>query len=95
MNFTILQLERNNNDGVVVAHWQVTKTSGDNVASAFGAVNFLPDATSEGFIPYVDLTEDIVIGWVQDTLDPTKLEAVLDSDLAEQVAPTIIKGTPW
>ena len=95
MNFTILELERNTDDGVVVAHWQVNKASGDFTASSYGTVSFTPDATADGFIDYINLTEADVIGWVQEKLDTESLEATLDADLAEQASPTILVGKPW
>jgi len=95
MNFTISTLERNTDDGVVVAHWQVSKASGDNTATSYGTCSFTPDSSAEGYVAYADLTEANVISWVQEALDTESLEASLNADLAEQAAPTIITGTPW
>jgi len=95
MNFTISTLERNTDDGVLVAHWQVSKASGDNTAYSYGTCSFTPDSTAEGYIAYADLTEANVISWVQGALDTTALEASLDADLAEQASPTILEGKPW
>jgi hypothetical protein len=95
MNFNISTLERNTDDGVVVAHWQVNKASGENVASSYGTVSFTPDSSTEGYVAYADLTEATVIGWVQAAIDTEALEATLDADLAEQATPSIITGTPW
>ena len=95
MNFTISTLERNTDGGVIVAHWQVNKASGENVASSYGTVSFTPDASAEGYVAYDSLTEEAVIGWVQGAIDTVALEASLDADLAEQASPTTIVGTPW
>jgi|TARA_R100000479_G_scaffold175192_3_gene125609 hypothetical protein len=95
MNFNIETLERNTDDGVVVAHWRVNKAQGENVASAYGTVSFTPDPSAEGYVPYADLTQATVIGWVQAAIDTDALEASLDADLAEQASPSIITGTPW
>ena len=95
MNFTISALERNTDDGVVVAHWRVSKTLGDNIATSYGTVNFTPDSSIKGYTAYDSLTEESVIKWVQASLDIELLEASLDADLAEQASPSIIKGTPW
>ncbi len=95
MNFNISTLERNTDDGVVIAHWQVSKASGENTASSYGTCSFTPDSTAEGYVAYADLTEATVIGWVQEALDTTELEAALDADLAEQAAPSITAGVPW
>jgi hypothetical protein len=95
MNFNISTLERNSDDGVVVAHWRVNKAQGENVASSYGTVSFTPDPSAEGYVAYADLTEETVIGWVQEAIDTEALEASLDADLAEQASPSIITGTPW
>ena len=95
MNFTISTLESNTDGCVTVAHWQVSKTSGDNVATSYGTVGFTPDSSADGYTAYDSLTEESVIAWVQASLDTETLEASLDADLAEQASPTTIVGTPW
>ena len=95
MNFTISTLESNTDGGVIVAHWQVNKASGENVATSYGTVGFTPDASADGYVAYDSLTEDAVIAWVQASLDTTALEASLDADLAEQASPSVVVGTPW
>ena len=81
--------------GVIVAHWRVSKTSGDFTASSYGTVGFTPDSDAEGYVAYADLTEADVIAWVQAELDTEALEATLDADLAEQASPSVTVGVPW
>lgn len=95
MNFTISTLESNKDGGVIVAHWRVSKTSGDNTATSYGTVGFTPDSSANGYVAYDSLTENTVIGWVQGALDTEALEASLDADLAEQASPSVTVGTPW
>ena len=95
MNFSISTLESNTDGGVIVAHWQVNKASGENVATSYGTVSFTPDADAEGYTAYDSLTEATVVQWVQDALDTESLEASLDADLAEQASPSITVGKPW
>lgn len=95
MNFSISTLESNTDGGVIVAHWQVNKASGENVATSYGTVSFTPDASAEGYVAYDSLTEDAVVAWVQESLDTEALEASLDADLAEQASPSVTVGTPW
>lgn len=95
MNFSISTLESNTDGGVIVAHWRVNKASGENVATSYGTVGFTPDASAEGYVAYDSLTEETVIGWVQEAIDTEELEASLDADLAEQASPSVIVGTPW
>ena len=95
MNFTITQLDRNTDGGVIQAHWTVTKTIGENTASRYGSTTFNPDSTAEGYIAYDSLNESIVINWVQEAEDTTKLENNINRDLDELTSPSILTGKPW
>jgi hypothetical protein len=96
MIFTIANLERNtNDDGVIVAHWRLSKSVDEYTASSYGTCSFTPDSTADGFIPFADLTESTVIGWLQEALDTDALEERLVADLAEQTSPSVLTGVPW
>lgn len=98
--WTIANLERNaSNDGVVVAHWRVTSTETVEeetyTASSYGTVSFAPDPDAEGFVPFDQLTEATVIGWVQADMDVEAVEANLATQIEEAKAPAVVAGTPW
>ena len=88
-----------NDGGVIVAHWRVTEseTVGDDTfsASAYGTQSFTPDASSPDFVPYADLTEATVLGWVWDSMDKDAVEASLTANIDEQKNPTTEDGVPW
>ena len=90
----IVNLERTQDGGVVVAHWTATKTAEDFTANTYGTKSFTPDPESEGFTAFEDLTEDAVVGWFSDE-EVAQIESVLGADLAAQAAPQVISGTPW
>jgi hypothetical protein len=49
-------------------------------------------------IPYADLTEEIVVGWVKDHFGAEKvaeIEAALQAQIDQQHAPTTAPGVPW
>jgi len=54
---------------------------------------------NEPFIPYAQLTQDVVIGWVQEDMTPTGVaatEAALDTGIANQVNPPVVSPPlPW
>ena len=56
-------------DYVVIAMWTLTGVDGAVTASIQGNSTFNSQAEPQ-FIPYDQLTEDIVIGWVQTGLGP-------------------------
>jgi len=96
VTWTISTLERNTSDnGVVVAHWRCSKTEGDHTASSYGTCGFTPDVEKVDFVAFDALTEEAVIGWVQESMDVEALVAGLDAQLAEMAAPVSVAGTPW
>lgn len=97
-NWTIAQLERQTDTGgVIVAHWRVTAQDGEYTASAYGSASFTPDPTAAGFVPYDQLAEDDVLGWVwgQDDFDKDAMEVNLAQQIEEQKAPKTKTGVPW
>jgi len=76
-------LQPSDMDGAVVtAHWRVTaeETTGEGdvvtyTASAYGTCGFNPDPSAEGYVPYADLTQETVLGWVYDSVDKDATEA--------------------
>ena len=94
--WTIANLERNTADGgVVVAHWRVTAEDGDYTASAYGTCGFQPDASAPDFIPYADLTEADVLGWVWQSVDKDATETALAAKIEADKNPTSTTGLPW
>jgi len=91
-------LERHTADGFVyTAHWRCTATDGDYSASSYGTAGFTPAPESEDFVPYNDLTEATVLGWVWDQADGWKddVEAALQAKIDAQKNPTTGAGVPW
>jgi hypothetical protein len=90
----IVNLERTQDGGVVVAHWTATKTAEDLTANTYGTKSFTPDPDAVGFTAFEDLTEEVVVGWFNEE-EVAQIESVLDADLAAQAQPQVISGTPW
>ena len=97
--WSITKLDRITADGYVyTAHFQISTEDSPYRTSASGSVNLEKPDT---LIPYSDLTEEIVLGWVKTVLDATEtnttgnIEAALADKLAEAKAPTRASGVPW
>jgi len=95
--WAIANLERETADGFVyTAHYTVNATDGEAYsAGAYGSIGL---DRPEELIPFDDLTEEIVIGWVKEKLGEEKVEQVenaLQSQIDEKRAPTKASGTPW
>ena len=98
--WTIANLERNVADGgVTVAHWRVTEseTVGDDTftASAYGTCGFTPDADADDFVVYDSLTEEVVMGWVWESVNQEDTEAALTANIEGQKNPVSANGMPW
>lgn len=96
VTWTIAQLDRETSDGFVfTAHYRINADNGTYTAGAYGSLGFeRPDT----LIPFSELTEEMVVGWVKDALTEEKvdeIEAALSTNIAEQVAPTKASGVPW
>ena len=99
VTWTISTLERNTDDGVVVAHWRASdsETVGEveHTGSSYGTCGFTPDADADGYTAYADITEAQVIGWVKADVDADAVEASIASQIADSKAPAITTGVPW
>ena len=92
----IANLERETADGfVMTAHYTISAEDGTYSSGAYGSLGFeRPDK----LIPYADLTEEMVIGWVKDNFGAEKvaeIEAALQAQLDEQRHPSKAAGVPW
>ena len=95
--WSINTLERETSDGYVyTAHYRVDAADESYTAGAYGSVGF---ERPETLIPYDDLTEELVIGWVKESIGGdekvAEVEAALQAQLDEKHAPSKANGKPW
>ena len=96
MNFTwnVVQMDRLTSDGfVVTVHYTVNAVDGDFTASTYGTVGYTQEDKS--YTPYADLTESVVVGWVQDSLNKDTVEASLTAQIEAQKNHVQETGLPW
>ena len=78
--------------------YRVNATDGTYSIRATGSVEL---EKPETLIPYKDLTEEVVIGWVKAKIEAeesgrvAKIESALDANITEQKTPTTGTGKPW
>ena len=99
-NWTISTLEYDltENNSVITAHWSCTATddAGEFSAGSYGTCGFSADPEATDFVPYADLTEEIVLGWCfEDGIDQEATEASLQANIDLQAAPVKASGVPW
>ena len=85
-------------DVVFTVHWTLNGTDGTYNGSVYGSAGLTldPEAT---YVPYTDLTEAQVIGWVKDALGEesvTGYEANVAQQIADQQDPPVVTPQlPW
>ena len=93
--WTINEMNRLTSDGfVVTVHYNVSATDGTYTASTYGTVGYTQQP-GETFVPYADLTEAVVVGWVQNALGKDTVEDSLQGQIDAQINPVQESGIPW
>jgi hypothetical protein len=93
VTWTISTLERETSNGfVTTAHWQATAVDGDYTAQIYSTCSW---AEGTPTIPYADLTQETVLGWVWETVSKQATEDSLAANIALQKNPVTATGTPW
>ena len=95
--WAIANLERETADGFVfTAHYTVNANDGTYSSGAYGSIGF---ERPDNLIPFADLTEELVVGWVKEALGGdekvAEIEAALQAQIDEQRAPSKAAGVPW
>lgn len=102
-NWAISQLEvkpqeDNVTDVVVTIHWRLDGTDGTYSAGVYGSIATKPYEAGAPFIPYNQLTKEIVVGWVEDALGE-QVQSYKDSIAAQIEAqinpPVLTPPLPW
>ena len=96
VTWKIANLERETEDGFVfTAHYTVNADDGTYTSGAYGSIGF---ERPDNLIPFSQLTEETVVGWVKEKFGEekvTEIEAALQSQIDEQKRPTKAAGVPW
>jgi hypothetical protein len=85
---------------VVIASYNVTGVDGTYSASLSNTAQF-STANVSNFIPYEDLTNEIVIGWIQQDLGVNgvnSIEACIQGQIDSQINPPVVPQNtplPW
>jgi hypothetical protein len=94
--WNIANLERETSDGYVyTAHYTVNAADDTYSSGAYGSLGL---ERGDTLVPFADLTEETVVGWVKEKLTAekvTEIEAALQAQLDEQRQPTKAGGLPW
>ena len=81
-----------NQDYVVIANYTLLGVDGEYKASMSNIARFSTESVSQ-FIPYADLTEAIVVGWIQEELGVdgvANIEACIQGQIDSQINPPVV-----
>jgi hypothetical protein len=96
VTWKIANLERETEDGFVfTAHYTVNADDGTYTSGAYGSIGF---ERPDNLVPFSQLTEETVVGWVKEKFGEEKvaeIEAALQSQIDEQKHPSKAAGVPW
>ena len=81
--------DNNLTDFVVVVHWNRLATDGTYNARVYGTQSFSSEDVTD-FIPYEQLTYDIVCGWLDNSMDVEVLDLNLAQQIENQINPPIV-----
>lgn len=94
-NWQIPQMDRLTSDGfVVTVHYTVTAEETGTSAYTYGTVGYTQQP-GETYTPYDELTEEQVVGWVQNSLGKDTVEAGLQAQIDALKNPVQEAGVPW
>ena len=97
-SWNIANLEHHTADGVVfTVHYTISAHDNVYSSSAYGSIR-LEAPEPDSMIPFDNLTEEIVVGWVKGKFGDEKvaeIETELQAQLDEKHAPSKAAGLPW
>jgi len=79
---------------VVTVHYNVSAEDTGTFASTYGTISYT-ETEGETYVPYAELTEAQVVGWVQNSLGKDTVEASLQSQIDALKNPVQETGLPW
>ena len=82
-------------DVVFTVHWTCAGTDGTYTGSVYSTCS-VPAPTGT-FVPYADLTQDIVLGWIwANGVDKASAEAAVQTQIDNQINPPVTSpALPW
>ena len=79
---------------IVEVDWEYTAAEGNAICARYGTESFNQPGSS--FIPFNELTENIVKSWITSSVDIAKLEASLSEQINDILNPKVsVVPFPW
>lgn len=92
--WNVVQTNYNTSDKfITTVHYTVNAVDGDYTASTYGTVGYTQEEGN--IIPFAELTPEIVVGWVKDSLGQETVEEALTAQIEALKNPVSKSGLPW
>lgn len=102
ITWKILNLKRQSSDDLVTIITYECNVSKDKFSNRkIDNISIVGDVSSPDFVPFDDLTEELVLVWLNTELGEKKatieadLESKIDAGIAKRAARLFKRGTPW
>jgi hypothetical protein len=96
--WVIRQLDREpSTGGIKTIHWRYRAREDSFVSETFGEVKVTPNPDSPNFILFENVTEQLVISWLESELADKlpEIQEQLIKELELQKTPAVVNGLPW
>tara|TARA_Y100000389_G_C17352482_1_gene459215 strand:- start:409 stop:705 length:297 start_codon:yes stop_codon:yes gene_type:complete len=94
--WNIGNLTRHSSDGLVYnVEYSYETWANGQTAKKWGTIIVTGSASEPDYIPFGDLTQDIVLGWITGSFDIPAIQLELSSSLNSLITTQSIAGTPW
>lgn len=102
-NWTIVDVKRKPDTGLVFEVTYIMNFKLENKEDRrVGMVTLVGDASDPNFVPFSELTEEVVLNWVQSEMgqeEITRIQTEMETRLQERIDreknPEFLQGLPW
>jgi hypothetical protein len=90
-------LSKKDNGCVLQVEWAAILRENAYIAMVNGKIDLNEKTPADAdFVPFEDLTENIVLGWLEPILDKQKIKSDLDFKMQEiKNSTSVVSGKPW
>jgi len=81
-------------DVVTTVHWRYNGTNEDGISAEIYGAQSVGTPTPDAFTPYPDLSEEQVIGWMEETLDVEAMQLNLATQIELIINPVMVTLPP-
>jgi hypothetical protein len=81
-------------DVVTTVHWIYTGTNEDGISATLYGAQSVGTPTPDAFTPYPDLSEEQVIGWMEETMDIKSMQENIALQIELIINPIIVTLPP-